>query len=149
MSNLNPEILSPEILLEINKLKSDLAKHDEAYHTFDAPLISDAKYDELRKKLEEYRANFPQAFDENEKVGGSTRDEIQKDLLSGPQHFSKVRHKKPMLSLANGFSREDIEDFITRMNRFLGLDKKEATDLFSFAETPQIELFCEVKIDGL
>ncbi len=145
MSNLNPEILSPEILLEINKLKSDLAKHDEAYHTFDAPLISDAKYDELRKKLEEYRANFPlnfsQAFDESftkEKVGGKSLE-----------IFSKIPHKKPMLSLANGFSREDIEDFIARINRFLGLDKKEATDLFSFSKTPQIELFCEVKIDGL
>ncbi|MBU6339020.1 MAG: NAD-dependent DNA ligase LigA [Rickettsiales bacterium] len=130
--------LDKNIITEIENLKAELAKHDEAYHTFDAPLISDAKYDELRKKLEEYRLNFPEAFANQEKVGGKSLE-----------IFSKIRHKKPMLSLANGFSREDIEDFISRINRFLGFDKKEATDLFSFAETPQIDLFCEVKIDGL
>jgi DNA ligase (NAD+) len=139
MSNLIPKIPT----LEINKLKLDLAKHDEAYHTFDSPLISDAEYDELRKKLEEYRLNFPQAFDEKitgekEKVGG-------KSLSS----FSKIPHKKPMLSLANAFSREDVEDFVGRLNRFLGLDKKEEVDLFTYSEPAQIELFCEVKIDGL
>lgn len=139
MSNLIPKIPT----LEINKLKLDLAKHDEAYHTFDSPLISDGEYDELRKKLEEYRLNFPQAFDEKitgekEKVGG-------KSLSS----FSKIPHKKPMLSLANAFSREDVEDFVGRLNRFLGLDKKEEVDLFTYSEPAQIELFCEVKIDGL
>ena len=129
---------SEKIKQEIKKLKSEIAKHDAAYHTFDAPTISDAKYDELRKKLEEYRQNSPQLFDEalksstekSEKVGGKT-------LPS----FSKIRHKKPMLSLSNGFSKDDIADFITRINRFLGFDKKEAIDLFSFSEAPQIELF--------
>ncbi len=125
---------------QIEKLKAEIACHDEAYHTLDAPLISDAAYDELRKKLEEYRASFPQFFEQkSEKVGGKTLEV-----------FSKIRHTKPMLSLANGFSREDISDFIDRVNRFLGLDKKsEALDLFSFSVAPKLELFCEVKIDGL
>lgn len=126
--------------VEIQNLKAEIAKHDKAYHTLDAPLISDAKYDELRKKLEEYRENFPQFFsDEKEKVGGKVLES-----------FSKIRHRKPMLSLSNGFSHEDISDFIERVNRFLGLDKKEeVVDLFSFAATPKLELFCETKIDGL
>jgi DNA ligase (NAD+) len=129
-----------EIEQKIKNLKDEIAKNDEAYHTLDAPLISDAKYDELRKKLEEYRAKFPQFFkDEKEKVGGKTLD-----------NFSKIRHKKPMLSLANGFSPEDISDFIERVNRFLGLDKnEEALDLFSVSQAPKLELFCETKIDGL
>jgi DNA ligase (NAD+) len=117
---------------EIEKLKAEITKHDEAYHSFDAPLISDAKYDELRKKLEEYRQNFPQFFDEKkEKVGGKTLES-----------FSKLKHSKPMLSLSNGFTREDIQDFIDRINRFLGLDPLS----LRYSGT---SLFCEVKIDGL
>ncbi len=129
-----------KILADITQLKAELAKHDEAYHSFDAPLISDAEYDEMRKKLEQYRQNFPQFFaDKKEKVGGKTLES-----------FSKIRHKKPMLSLANAFTREDVNDFIERINRFLGLDKKEEiVDLFSVNQTAQLDLFCEIKIDGL
>ncbi len=129
-----------EIADKIKKLKSEIAKHDNAYHTLDAPLISDSNYDELRKNLEKYREEFPQFFAvEKEKVGGKA--------LEG---FSKISHKKPMLSLANGFSAEDISDFFDRINRFLGLDKKEeAVDLFSFSASPKLEFFCETKIDGL
>ncbi len=129
-----------QTLLEIEKLKNEIAKHDEAYHTLDAPLISDAIYDELRKKLEKYRSQFPHFFGEKkEQVGGKTLD-----------NFSKIRHSKPMLSLANAFSSEDIQDFIDRINRFLGLDKKEEMlDLFTVAVPAQLDLFCEVKIDGL
>lgn len=122
-----------KIFDEIKKLKAEIAKHDEAYHTLDAPLISDAEYDKLRKKLEEYRENYPQFFEgEKEKVGGKVLES-----------FSKIKHSKPMLSLSNGFSSEDITDFIERVNRFLGRDKN---DLFS---SPDLDLFCETKIDGL
>lgn len=129
-----------EIEKEINALKAEIARHDDAYHTFDAPQISDADYDELRKKLEKYRVEFPQFFgDVQEKVGGKTLE-----------IFSKVRHAKPMLSLSNGFTREDISDFVERISRFLGLEKKgENVDLFSFAQSAEIEFFCEPKIDGL
>lgn len=117
----------------IEKLKTEIAKHDRAYHTLDAPLISDAAYDELRKELEKYRHDFPQYFDkEDNKVGGKTLD-----------IFSKIKHAKPMMSLSNGFSREDIADFIERIKRFLGIDK---TDLFA---SDDFDLFCETKIDGL
>lgn len=129
-----------KIQKEIENLKAEIAKHDEAYHTLDAPLISDASYDDLRKKLEEYRTNFPQFFTaKKEQVGGKTLE-----------IFSKVRHKKPMLSLANAFAREDVEDFIERVSRFLGLEKKDQpVDLFSFSAAPDLDFFCEVKIDGL
>jgi len=124
---------------KINHLKAEIARHDEAYHSFDAPLISDAKYDELRKKLEEYQRNFPQFFnDEKNNVGGKTLD-----------IFNKIHHAKPMLSLSNGFLKEDIQDFIDRVNRFLGFDKKEEKTLFDFSENKNIDFFCEAKIDGL
>jgi DNA ligase (NAD+) len=110
---------------KITALKAEIAKHDLAYHTLDAPIISDAKYDELRRELEKYREEFPEFFvEDDESVGGKTLE-----------IFSKVKHSKPMLSLANGFLREDIEDFILRVNRFLGEEI--------------LDFFCETKIDGL
>jgi DNA ligase (NAD+) len=145
---------SQEIIQKINDLKMLIAKHDEAYHTFDSPVISDQEYDELKKNLQEYQNKYPQYFDESdEKVGGKTLE-----------IFSKIKHSKPMLSLANGFSVEDIADFITRIERFLGLDKKivkEQFDLFgNSVNNPQLannplsdklsfKIFCETKIDGL
>ncbi len=128
-----------DISQKIKALKERIELCDIAYHANDEPIISDAQYDELRQELEKYRANFPQFFNEKENVGS-------KALAI----FSKVKHRKPMLSLANGFSREDIFEFIERTNRFLGLEKKteERFDLFANF-TPQIELFCELKIDGL
>ncbi len=129
-----------KISQKISDLKAEIAKHDKAYHGFDAPLISDEKYDELRKKLEEYRAKFPQFFNQEKEQVGAKALEV----------FSKVLHKKPMLSLANGFSNEDISDFIDRINRFLSLDKKEEIgNLFSFLSTQKPSFFCETKIDGL
>lgn len=128
----------------IENLKTEIAKHDEAYHTLDTPLISDSKYDELRLQLNQYQEKYPEYFQENsdvtEKVGGKT--------LS---IFSKVKHSKPMLSLSNAFSREDIVDFIERLNRFLGItETPKENDLFSFSNNQeQVKLFCEVKIDGL
>ncbi len=128
------------MLDKIKKLKAEIALHDEAYHQMDAPLISDATYDELRKKLEKYRQDFPNFFDKSDDAVGSKTLDI----------FSKIKHAKPMMSLSNGFSREDISDFIDRVKRFLGLDKSEVqVDLFSHAKSSEFDLFCETKIDGL
>ena len=81
-----------KILDEILQLKAEIAKHDEAYHGNDNPTISDAEYDELRKKLAEYQQNYPHFFSvEEEKVGAKSLD-----------IFNKIKHSKPMLSLANG-----------------------------------------------
>jgi len=124
---------------KIIELRKDLAKHDEAYHTLDNPIISDAKYDELRKEVEEYKNKYPEFFKyEDEYVGGKVLES-----------FSKITHKKPMLSLSNGFNREDIVDFVERVERFLGFDKKDKIDLFSFNKNSELEFFCEAKIDGL
>ncbi len=160
----------------IKELQQEIARHDKAYHTNDAPIISDAEYDVLRKKLDEYQDNFPQLFNEEiadfaKKVGAKTLD-----------IFRKIKHAKPMLSLSNGFSHEDISDFIERVNRFLGLDKviskpelERAPMLFDFSDLDknhiqkivdhskkveknpslvekklnELKFFCETKIDGL
>ena len=124
---------------KITDLKEEIAIHDQAYHQNDQPLISDAKYDQLKLELENYQKLYPQFFSLNdEKIGAK-----------GLDIFKKVEHKVPMLSLANGFNQEDIADFIERISRFLGFTKKEKLDLFDDDQNNEIELFCETKIDGL
>jgi DNA ligase (NAD+) len=106
-------------------LAAEIARHDLAYHQNDAPEISDADYDRLRKRLTEIEAAHPEL--QTATVGAAP---------SGK--FAKVRHRVPMLSLSNAFSDEDVTDFLGRMRRFLNL-----------AENAQIDVTAEPKIDGL
>jgi DNA ligase (NAD+) len=115
---------------ELLRLAQEVAHHDELYHKNDAPEISDAEYDALRRRNDEIEAKFPDLVLENspsKKVGAPPAEQ-----------FNKVAHNVPMLSLANAFSHEDIDDFLDRVRRFLG-----------FAEDAAIELLAEPKIDGL
>lgn len=126
------------ILEQIKKLQSAIARHDIAYHQNDNPTISDAAYDKLKQELGQLNKQYPQFF-------------AQEDLFSrvgapAVEGFGKVTHKKPMLSLANGFSREDIADFMDKINRFLGTGQN---NLFGTIFDDFIPLFCETKIDGL
>jgi DNA ligase (NAD+) len=128
-----------DIKSRIQFLKSELKKHNEAYHTNDSPTISDAKYDALKFELEEIRQKNPEFFDKKDEI----LDSVGAKTLS---IFNKITHKKPMLSLSNAFSKDDIDDFIKRIKRFLGIEN-EKQDLFSFSS--ELDFFCEVKIDGL
>ncbi len=124
------KLSSKQAKVELKKLAKKIAEHDKLYHGEDEPRISDSEYDSLRHKNEEIEAQFPhliRADSPSKKVGFA---------VSGK--FSKVTHKVPMLSLANAFSREDIEDFYDKIRRFLGLDEQE-----------EIVVFAEPKIDGL
>ncbi|MFM8185352.1 MAG: NAD-dependent DNA ligase LigA, partial [Alphaproteobacteria bacterium] len=117
-----------------------------AYHQLDNPLITDYEYDKLRIKLVEFQKNYPQYFSkDDEKIGAKSLD-----------IFNKITHSKPMLSLSNGFSSQDIADFIEKVQRFLGLYEKNSVsqnslpDLFSnnLLEN-NLDFFSELKIDGL
>jgi len=129
----------------IKQLRAEIAAHDIAYHTNDDPAIVDADYDYLKQELAKLEDEYPQykiCDDLFSKVGAKPLDE-----------FAKVIHKKPMLSLANGFEAEDIADFVERINRFLGniSTNKISESLFDFPAlmVDFIALFCEPKIDGL
>ncbi len=103
---------------------------DMAYYQDDAPVLTDADYDELRKELIALEDAFPDL---------KTEDSPTQSVGASPsKHFSKVEHLVPMLSLDNAFSDEDVSDFILRVRRFLGL-----------SEIDELGVTAEPKIDGL
>jgi DNA ligase (NAD+) len=111
-------------------LSAEIAEHDRRYHGEDAPTISDAEYDALRRELEAIEARFPDLAGTGEasaSVGAKASDK-----------FAKVRHAVPMLSLGNAFSDEEIGEFVERVRRFLGLAAGEP-----------VAFTAEPKIDGL
>ena len=122
-----------EAIAELAALAEQITSHDSAYHQEDAPVISDAAYDELRNRNLAIEAVFPhliRADSPSNRVGAAAT-----------ANFSKVSHVKPMLSLGNVFSEEEVGDFVEGVRRFL----KELKD------DPGIplEMVAEPKIDGL
>jgi DNA ligase (NAD+) len=119
-----------EAALKHAALAAEIAKHDEAYHGQDAPIITDADYDQLRINLNALENEYPDLLNDaapNASVGATP---------SGK--FAKVSHRIPMLSLANAFSDEDVFEFTGRIRRFLNL-----------ADSAAVLLVAEPKIDGL
>ena len=126
VDDLDPLSASAELAL----LASEIAKHDRAYHEKDAPIVSDAEYDALRRRNDAIEAKFPNLV---------RRDSPNRRVGAAPTGgFAKVRHAKPMLSLDNAFSDQDVADFLARICRYLDL-----------AEGTGIEVVAEPKIDGL
>lgn len=116
---------------EMKRLAGEIARHDELYHGNDAPEISDADYDALRRRYSDLESRFP---DQAPKSGPS-----RKVGAAPADGFGKITHKVPMLSLDNAFSDEDVRDFVGRLRRFLKMDPLKG----------DISLTAEPKIDGL
>ena len=115
---------------ELARLADLLAAANTAYHTQDAPEMSDAAYDAAKRRNAEIEARFPEL-----KRDDSPTDQVGAAPAEG---FSKVRHRVRMLSLANAFDDDDIMDFDRQVRAFLGLS----------AEEP-LAFTAEPKIDGL
>ena len=112
------------------KLAKLIARHDRAYHDRDDPEISDAEYDALVQEDRELEAQFPHLV---------RADSPSKRLGAAPtSSLAKVAHARPMLSLDNAFSDEEVADFMGRVRRFLSLPSDA-----------EVVLTAEPKIDGL
>lgn len=116
--------------VEHKRLALEIERHDQAYYQEDAPKISDAEYDALRKRFNAIEARFPELV--------SSSSPSQKIGAAPSGKFKKVRHAVPMLSLDNAFAEDDVLDFAGRIRRFLKLSDDE-----------RIDFSAEPKIDGL
>lgn len=115
---------------ELAQLADEIARHNRLYHTDDAPEISDAAYDALVRRNAALEAAFPQLI---------RADSPSVQVGAAPAaHLAKVAHARPMTSLDNAFSDEDVADFVGRVRRFLALP-----------EDAPVDLTAEPKIDGL
>jgi len=123
------KLSSQEAEKELDRLAKDIAAHDRRYRDAQ-PTISDADYDALRRRNAEIEARFPllvRPDSPSHRVGDAPGET-----------FAKVRHSKPMLSLDNAFSDEDVANFLARVRRGLDLRDDEA-----------VTIVAEPKIDGL
>jgi DNA ligase (NAD+) len=124
------ELTKAQAEKELARLAAEIAHHDKLYYQKDAPEISDAAYDALVIRNRAIEQRFPGL-----KRADSPSARVGAKPASG---FAKVTHSRPMLSLDNGFSTEDVSDFLGRIRRFLKL-----------ADGTDIEMVAEPKIDGL
>ena len=125
------EELSPqEAMEELAALAGALAEANRAYHQADAPEISDAEYDALKRRNAAIEARFPEL---------KRPDSPSEQVGAAPSEaFAKVRHARPLYSLENAFDEAEVPEFVERVRRFLNLP----------ADAP-LAFTAEPKIDGL
>jgi len=112
----------------IEKLKKEIRHHSYLYHVLDRSEISDSAFDTLKNELEELELKFPDLITPDsptQRVSGKPLDK-----------FEKFRHPVPMLSFNDAFSKEEMEDWITRNDKIVRDFNKDG-------------YYCELKIDGL
>jgi len=106
------DLTEAEAMAELAALAEALAQANRAYHTDDAPDLTDAAYDALKRRNAKIEAQFPRA-----KRADSPTDQVGAALADG---FGKVTHTVRMLSLENAFEPSDVTDFDDRVRRYLG-----------------------------
>ncbi len=124
------DLAPDEARAELARLAQILSEANDAYHRQDAPDMSDADYDALKRRNLDIETAFPdlkRADSATEQVGASPSD-----------GFGKITHAVAMLSLGNAFTDEDVQEFVDRIRKYLGLPAEA-----------EIAFTAEPKIDGL
>ena len=118
-----------EIIKKYKKNVKNLRLHNNLYFNEDNPKITDAEYDKIKLETLELEKNYNYLKKLN----------LLKDQVGSPptNKFKKINHLKPMLSLSNAFDKNDMEDFIKKINNFLNV------------RNTKLEFFSEPKIDGI
>jgi DNA ligase (NAD+) len=125
-----------EARAELASLAEEIKRHDRLYHAEAAPEISDADYDELRRRNSTIEARFPELI----RSDSPTR----RVGVAPAAGFAKVTHTRPMLSLENAFEEADVRDFFAGVRNFF---RRTVTEALVAEDT--IEIMAEPKIDGL
>ena len=115
-----------DIFKTIQDLREELNTHNHNYYVLDKPLISDYEFDQKLKQLQDLEAQNPEFFDVNspsQRVGGTIT-----------KNFQTVVHENRMYSLDNSYSREDLQDWETKIQKVLG--------------NVDLQYTCELKYDG-
>ena len=112
---------------QINLLRQQLHEHNRRYYVLNQPEISDQEFDALMRELQELEARHPECFDPN-----SPSQRVGSDLN---HEFQQVQHRRPMLSLANTYNKEEVSDFYNRVSEGL--------------QGQPFKICCEMKFDGL
>jgi DNA ligase (NAD+) len=112
---------------ELLRLREEIRHHDERYYLHSDPEISDYEYDQLMNRLKEIEAQHPELI--------STDSPTQRVSGRPAEGFTEYRHRRPMLSLDNTYSMDDLREWDKRARKGVGLDK--------------VEYVAELKIDGL
>ncbi len=118
-----------DIYKKYNKQKKLLNKYNHHYFNLDAPLISDSKYDKIKKETVETEKNYPFLVKKK-----SVQDQVGAPIT---KKFKKIKHSIPMLSLSNTFNTAGMDDFISKVSNYLNIKNK----IFNFSS--------ELKIDGI
>jgi DNA ligase (NAD+) len=122
------ELTEAEAAQDVVRLSEEISYHDKLYHTDDAPLLIDADYDNLRKRLKAIEERFPNLIQENgpnSKVGAEPSD-----------IFPPVIHARPMLSLENVFTHDKLAEWVDSRKKML-------------KNSGPVAMTAELKIDGL
>ena len=131
------DLTEADALDELTRLADEIAAHDMRYYREDAPTISDADYDALKRRNSEIEARFPHLVRENSpslRVGAARSEQ-----------FAPVEHGVPMLSLDNAFSDEDAAEFDARVRRFLRLSEEPV----AYTAEPKIDgLSCSIRYEN-
>lgn len=115
-----------EIQIKIQQLREELNQHNHNYYVLDHPTISDFEFDLKLKELQDLELQHPEFFDENsptQRVGGAIT-----------KNFQTVVHENRMYSLDNSYSKEDLQDWETKIQKVLG--------------NVPLQYTCELKYDG-
>lgn len=117
--------MTDDVKARIEALRAELHKHNYNYYVLSQPVISDYDFDQKLRELQDLENAHPEFFDPN-----SPTQRVGSDVS---KEFSQVKHKYPMLSLGNTYSKGEVQDFLLRAQKFINED---------------IEIVCELKFDG-